>query len=332
MKKALVTGAAGFIGSHVTAQLLEKNIAVRAFIKPGENTANLAGLDVEIMEGDILDREKVKKAVQGVDTIFHLAAIYAIWMPDWKWIYEVNLAGSRNVLWAAFKSDHIDRVVYTSSIAAIGTTPDKTPSNEATPFNQYGLGSHYVLTKYLSQQEALGFAANGLDLVVVNPAFPFGANDSGPTPTGKLIIDIISGLNRTAFKGGFNIVDVRDVAKGHILAAERGRTGECYILGNRNVTALEFMRMVHKAHTGREKKFIPTVPTSVLKGGTQALTFWADRVSKKPPLSTPVEISYAANYLYVDNTKAKTELGLDFRPVEDSIREAIAWFKKRKMI
>lgn len=332
MRKALVTGAAGFIGSHVTAQLLEKNIEVRAFVKPGENTANIKGLDVEVMEGDILDKAKVKKAIQGVDTIFHLAAIYAIWMPDWKWIYEVNLAGSRNVLWAAFKADHIDRVVYTSSIAAIGTTRDKTPSNEKTPFNQYDLGSHYVLTKYLSQQEALGFAQNGLDLVVVNPAFPFGVNDIGPTPTGKLIIDIISGLNRTAFKGGFNVVDVRDVAKGHILAAERGKTGECYILGNRNVTALEFMQMVHKAHTGREKNFIPTVPISVLKGGTHALAFWADRISKKPPLSTPVEVAYASNYLYVDNTKAKTELGLDFRPVEDSIREAIAWFKKQKMI
>lgn len=332
MKKALVTGAAGFIGSHVVRELLNQNIEVRALVKPGENTANISGLEMEVMEGDILDNSLVQTAIQGVDTIFHLAAIYAIWMPDWKWIYEVNLQGSRNMLWAALRSDHVARVVYTSSIAAIGTKPGKQLSNEETPFNQYDLGSHYVLTKYLSQQEALAFAENGLDLVVVNPAFPFGPNDIGPTPTGKMIIDIVSGLNRTAFNGGINVVDVRDVAKGHILAAEKGKTGECYILGNRNLTITEFMQMVHKAALGREKAFLPKVPTSLLKGGTYALSLWSDRISRKPPLSTPVEIAYASNYLYVDNAKAKKELGLTFRPVEDSIKEAVLWFRKNRMI
>jgi dihydroflavonol-4-reductase len=332
MKKVLVTGAAGFIGSHVVRQLLDTNTDVRALVKPGENTANIRGLDIEIMEGDILDKELIRTAVKGVDTIFHLAAIYAIWMPDWKWIFEVNLQGSRNILWTALKFGHIDRVVYTSSIAAIGTAPGKQPSNEDTPFNQYDLGNHYVLTKYLSQQEALAFAQNGLDLVVVNPAFPFGVNDIGPTPTGKMIIDIVSGLNLTAFDGGINVVDVRDVAKGHILAAEKGKTGERYILGNRNVTITELMQMVYKAAFGKEKAFIPKVPIGVLKGAAHALSFWADRVSKKPPLSTPVEIAYASNYLYIDNAKAKKDLGLDFRPVEDSIKEAIAWFKENKMV
>ncbi len=331
MKKALVTGAAGFIGSHVVRQLLDKNIDVRAFIKPKENTANIKGLDIEIMEGDVLDEGKVKKAIKGVDTIFHLAAIYAIWMENWKWIYEVNLTGSRNLLWTALKADHIDRVVYTSSIAAIGTTPGNKLSNEDTPFNQYDLGSHYVLTKYLSQQEALAFAKNGLDLVVVNPAFPFGVNDIAPTPTGKMIIDILSGINRTSFNGGINIVDVRDVAKGHILAAQKGKTGEKYILGNKNVTIAEFMKMVHKAD-GRESSFIPKVPTSVLKGGTFALSLWSDYISKKPPLSTPVEVEYASNHLFVDNAKAKKELGLKFLPVEDSLKESIIWFKENKMV
>lgn len=331
MKKALVTGAAGFIGSHVVRQLLDKNIEVRALVKPKENTANIKDFDIEIMEGDVLNKNKVDEAIKGVDTIFHLAAIYAIWMEDWKWIYEVNLAGSRNILWAAFNADHIDRVVYTSSIAAIGTTPGKKLSNENTPFNQYNLGSHYVLTKYLSQQEALVFAQNGLDLVVVNPAFPFGVNDIGPTPTGKMIIDILSGINRTAFKGGINIVDVRDVAAGHILAAEKGKAGEKYILGNQNVTITDFMKMVHKAN-GSDSSFIPEIPTSILKGGTYALSLWSDHISKKPPLSTPVEVEYASNHLFVDNAKAKKELGLKFRPVEDSLKESIAWFKENNML
>ncbi len=331
MKKALVTGAAGFIGSHVAKGLLDENVEVRALIRPKENTINLKGLDIEMMEGDVLDEARVKEAIKGVDTIFHLAAIYAIWMEDWKWIYEVNLQGSRNVLWAAFKADHIDRVVYTSSIAAIGVTSNKVLNNEETPFNQYDLGSHYVLTKYLSQQEALGFAKNGLDLVVVNPAFPFGPGDVAPTPTGKIIIDVVSGLNFTAFEGGLNIVDVRDVALGHILAAKKGRTGELYILGNKNVTVSEFMKMIYKA-AGMNRLFIPKVPFAITKTSAYAIKFWSDKISRKPPMSTPVDVTYASKYLYVDNAKARRELGLEFRDVEQSLKEAIEWFREHKMI
>lgn len=326
MKKALVTGAAGFIGSHVVRSLLDENISVRALIRPGEDTRNIKGLDIETVEGDILDNDLVKKAVSGVDTVFHLAAIYSIWMPDWRPIYEVNLQGSRNVLWACLHGG-VKRVVYTSSIAAIGTSPGKNLSNESTPFNQYDLGSHYVLTKYLSQQEALGFAANGLDLVVVNPAFPFGPGDIGPTPTGKMIIDIAKGINRTTFAGGLNVIDVRDVAKGHVLAAQKGKKGGIYILGNRNVTVDEFMKMVNES-LGQKDRFTPKVPQSVLKGGTYAMKMWSDYVSHKPPMSTPVEIRYASNYLFFDNTKTKTELGLDFRPVETSLKDSIEWFRE----
>jgi dihydroflavonol-4-reductase len=331
MKKALVTGAAGFIGSHVVRQLLDENVSVRALIRPGENTLNLDGLDIETMEGDILDPSRVKKAVAGVDAIFHLAAVYAIWMDDWRLIYEVNIQGSRNILWAALKSDHVDRVVYTSSISALGVERGQILNNETTPFNQYHLGSHYVLTKYLSQQEALGFAANGLDLVVVNPAFPFGPGDIGPTPTGKIIIDVLSGLNMTAFDGGLNIVDVRDVARGHLLAAKKGRTGQCYILGNVNVTIMELMKMIYKA-AGRNRSFIPRVPLSVIKGGAAAMKIWSDRFTRKPPMSTPVDVAYVSNYLYFDNTRARKELGMEFRPMEDSLKDAIAWFREHKMV
>ncbi|HDP25208.1 MAG TPA: SDR family NAD(P)-dependent oxidoreductase, partial [Deltaproteobacteria bacterium] len=221
MKKALVTGAAGFIGSHVVRELLGEGVWVRAMIRPGESTRNLDGLDVEQVSGDVLDPDAVASALTGVDTVFHLAAIFSIWMKDWRRIYEVNLQGTRNVLWAALKSG-VERVVFTSSIAALGVNPSRELSSEDTPFNQYTLGNHYVLTKYLSQQEALGFANNGLDLVVVNPCFPFGPNDSVPTPTGQVIVDILKGISRASFNGGLNIVDVRDVARGHVLAALRG--------------------------------------------------------------------------------------------------------------
>ena len=326
MKKALVTGAAGFIGSHVVQELLQDNVEVKALIMPGEDTKNLEGMDIETMEGNILDQDAVKAAVKGVDTIFHLAAIYAIWMKDWRNIYEVNIQGSRNVLWTALKAG-VNRVVYTSSVAALGVKAGKTLSDEETPFNQYDLGNHYVLTKYLSQQEALGFARNGLDLVVVNPCFPFGENDIAPTPTGQIIIDTLSGLNRFAFGGGFNVVDVKDVARGHLLAAKKGKAGEKYILGNQNLTLEKFMRLVYKT-AGFEKRMLIKIPGFLMKTGTIPLKYWADHVSHKPPLSSPPEIEYASQYLFFDNTKARENLGLKFTPVKDSLKRSINWFRK----
>lgn len=326
MKKALVTGAAGFIGSHVVRELLKENVEVRAMVRPGESLTNLSGLEIETVQADILNQSAVEKAVNGVDTVFHLAAIYSIWMKDWSTIYEVNIQGSRNVLWAALKAG-TQRVVYTSSIAAIGTSPGKQLSNEKTPFNQYDLGNHYVLTKYLSQQEALGFAKNGLDLVVVNPCFPFGENDIVPTPTGKSILDVISGLARFHYKGGINIVDVNDVAKGHVLAAKKGKTGELYILGNKNLTMGEFIRTVNTI-AGYPDRKLPGLPVATLKAGTSVLKLWSDHISHKPPLSTPAEIHYTSQYLFFDVTKAKTELGLELSPVETSIEKSIQWFRE----
>jgi dihydroflavonol-4-reductase len=327
MKKVLVTGAAGFIGSHVVRELLDENVEVRCLIRPGEDTANLAGLDLEQIEGDVLDSEAVRSSVRGVDTVFHLAAIYSIWMDDWSRIYEVNIQGSRNILRAALKAA-VGRVVYTSSIAAIGIAPGKEHSTEETLFNQYTLGNHYVLTKYLSQQEALGFAKEGLDVVIVNPCFPFGPGDIVPTPTGKIIVDALKGISRAYFNGGINIVDVRDVAKGHVLAAKKGKTENLHILGNRNITIHDFMKLV-LTEAGLDGRMLLKIPVPLMTAGTSLLKWWSDHVSHKTPLSTPPEIRYASQYLYFDNTKARQELGLEFRPVEDSIRDSIQWFREK---
>jgi dihydroflavonol-4-reductase len=329
IKRALVTGAGGFIGSHVVRELQARGVEVRALLRPGEPRDNLEGLaELELLEGDLLDPAAVDAAMAGVDTLFHLAAIYAIWMEDWSRIYEVNMQGARNVLWSALRHD-VRRVVYTSSIAAIGVAPGRQLSDETTPFNQYTLGHHYVLTKYLSQQEALGFAQNGLDLVVVNPAFPFGERDLAPTPTGQIIIDILRGHNRFYFAGGVNIVDVQDVARGHVLAAERGRAGELYILGNANVTLEELTRLVCRV-AGLERALF-RLPVPVLRAAATGLSWVADRVTHRPPLTTPREVAYSSQHLFYDVGKARRELGLQPAPVEASLERAIRWFRRAGM-
>ena len=328
MKKALVTGAAGFIGSNVVRVLLEEGVEVRGMILPGENQRNLAGLEIEKVEGDVLDPSSMDRALKGCDTLFHLAAIYQIWLKDRSRFFKVNLQGSRNMLWAA-KRAQVEKVVYTSSIAAIGIKPGKEVSNEETEFNQYDLANDYILTKYISQEEALTFAREGLPLVVVNPAFPFGEGDVAPTPTGKMIIEVANRSTPVFFKGGMNIVDVKDVARGHVLAARKGEVGEKYILGNENFSIKRFFRLVARLSGVKPPSLYMPV------GVARAVGYIMEKQAKskgKAPLTTSKEIPYAAQYLFFDVTKAREKLGLVSTPIEESLRRSIEWFRKEGYI
>jgi len=326
MQKALVTGAAGFIGSNVVRELLDEGVDVRAMVLPGEDERNLAGVDVEKVPGNILDPPSLDAALSGCDTLFHLAALYSLHAPR-RAFFDVNLQGSRNMLWAAKKAD-LEKIVYTASIAALGLKAGKLPSDEETEFNQYG-ANDYVLTKYMSQQEALTFAREGMPIVVVNPCFPYGEGDVVPTPTGKVILDLANQANFMSYDGGYNIVDVKDVARGHVLAAKKGRIGEKYILGNRNVTLTELFEMVTEA-AGIRTRIIKMPLTlariygflwekNALRTGTQ-------------PTVTHREVAYSHKWLFYDTSKAQRELGLEPTPVEVSLERAIEWFRREGYI
>jgi dihydroflavonol-4-reductase len=319
----VVTGATGFIGSAVVRRLLSRGRAVRCYVEPGAPTSNLDGLDVELVAGDINDRGALRKALVGARSLYHLAAIYKLWLPDNSKMYEVNVEGSKTVLFAALEAG-LDKVVYTSSIAAVGLPEDGSLADESTAFNFWHRANHYIRSKYLSERDALRFAGEGVPVVVVNPAFPFGERDIAPTPTGRFIVEALHGRVPGYIDGGFNAVDVDDVAEGHVLAEERGRVGERYILGNHNVTYKEFYDAV------TDVAGLPPIrrrlPRSAMKGGAWLLEKLGDLTGKEP-FVTYDSVRYASQNVWFDCRKAQVELGMPRTPLRDTIERAIRWFR-----
>lgn len=329
MKKALVTGAAGFIGSNVVRELLKEGVQVRALIVPGENLQNLEGLDVEHVEGNVLEPDSLRKAIKGCDTLFHLAAIYKFWHPEPRKIYEVNIRGGNYTLLVAREAE-VERIVYTSSMAAVGMKPGREPANEETPFNWLKHRIDYVLTKYISEMNALDMARFGLPVVVVNPTVPLGPGDITPTPSGKLVVDVVNGKFPGYIDAGVMAVDVRDVARGHVLAAQKGRIGEKYLLGKENISFKDFADRV-AAIAGVKIRLIK-LPRSVMFGYGWAAEKISDRFTHREPLLTYAGAQTAAEFTYFDSTKAQKELGLEFRPLDDTLRDTVAWFRQIGMI
>ena len=319
----LVTGATGFIGSAVVRRLLDRGRAVRCYVEPGASRANLEGLDVEVIEGDINDRAAIGRAMKGARSVYHLAAIYKLWLPDNALMYEVNVEGSKTVLFAAL-AEGVDKVVYTSSIAAVGKPENGEPADETTAFNLWDESNHYVRSKWLSERDALRFAREGLPVVVVNPAFPFGERDIAPTPTGRFIVEALKGRVPGYMEGGFNVVDVNDVAEAHVLAEEKGRVGERYILGDHNVTYKEFYDAV--TEVGEVKPITRKLPTRVLWGMAWMMEKMAEARGVEPQL-TYKSARYASRTLWFDTKKAHEELGMPRTPLRESIEKSIRWFR-----
>ena len=320
--KTLVTGATGFIGSSVVRRLLDRGREVRCYVEPGADRGTLSGLDVEIVEGDVLDRDALAAALKGCNKLYHLAAIYKLWLPNRRRMYDVNVEGSQVVLLAAQRAG-LERIVYTSSIAAVGHRPGKQLASEETEFDSWNEANDYIRSKWLSERLALAFAREGLPVVVVNPAFPFGERDTGPTPTGGLIVEALRGKVPGYLEGGFNAVDVDDVAEGHVLADEKGKLGERYILGAHNLSHREFYEAVTRA--AKMAPIARRLPARLLLGMAWAMERYAES-SKHPPMITRKAIRYANQYVWFDCSKARNELGMPQTPLEESIDKAIRWF------
>ncbi|MGH7361859.1 MAG: hopanoid-associated sugar epimerase, partial [Candidatus Methylomirabilales bacterium] len=319
---ALVTGGTGFVGAHLVRALLQEGEAVRCLVRPGSDRRNLAGLPVEVAEGDITDPFAAVRAVRGCDTVFHVAAAYQLWVPDPAPMYRANVGGTRTVLTAAGEAG-ARRIVYTSTVGALGNPGDGRPGTETTPVTLADMVGHYKRSKFLAEQEALRLARSGLPVVIVNPTAPVGAYDVKPTPTGQMLVDFLRGQMRAVLRTGLNLVAASDVAAGHLLAAERGKVGHRYILGHANLMLQDIFALLARL-TGipAPRLRVPYVVAFAAAAASEGLS----RLTGRPPGIPLTGVRMARKIMFFDPGKAVRELGLPQTPVESALREAVDWF------
>lgn len=322
--RTLVTGATGFVGSHVARQLVAAGHAVKVLVRPESNLRALEGLSVERVVGDLRNPVSLETAMAGVQLVFHVAADYRLWARRPEEIYESNVGGTKNLLAAARKAG-VERLVYTSTVATIAVPRhDGLPTEETCATLDEMIG-HYKRSKFLAEQEALQAAASGMPVVIVNPSAPVGPGDWKPTPTGGLIVDFLNGKMPAYVDTGLNVVGVEDVAAGHLVAAERGRIGERYILGGRNLTLKEILDAL-SVISGRPAPWIRMPHAVALAAGYADQ--WLSRMMGREP-QIPVEgVKMSRHRMFVDSSKAGRELGFRPGPVEAALERAVRWYEE----
>ncbi len=322
--KALVTGATGFIGSAVARALISAGTKVRVLVRPGTDLRALGGLAVESVQGDLGEVASLRSALTGCQQLYHVAAHYALWARDPSVFYRVNVEGTKALMEAA-RDVGIDRIVYTSSVAAIGVPAAGAVANEETQSTLEHMIGDYKRSKFLAEQEVLKFAKTGLPVVIVNPSAPIGVFDVKPTPTGQIVLDFMKGRIPAYMETGMNLVDVEDVAIGHLRAMERGRLGERYILGHRNLMLRDIFEMLSEI-TGVKAPTIK-LPRSLVLPLAHFNKWIADYVTHQTP-RIPLEGVRMAKYLmHYDCSKAVRELDLPQTPITVALEKAVKWFR-----
>jgi len=318
----LVTGASGFLGAAVTRALVERKNLVRVLIRTSSDKANLKGLNVETVLGDLRDRSSLELALSGCDGLYHVAADYRIWVPNPQHMYSVNVDGTRSLMEAAIKSK-IKRIVYTSSVAVLGSA-DGLPADEDTPVTISDMIGHYKKSKYLAEQVVHEMISeNGLPAVIVNPSTPVGTHDIKPTPTGRIIVDFLTGRMPAYVDTGLNIVHVDDCANGHILAYEKGKIGERYILGGEDMTLQSILYLLSQICDIRAPRI--KLPHTALIPAAY-LSELLSRLTGGDPRLTLDTLRMARKMMFFSSEKAKRELGYTYRPAVDGLKDAVAWF------
>lgn len=328
MYKVLVTGASGFVGNAVARACIRSGRDVRVLVRKSSNPKWIRGIGSEIAYGDLRDPASLDKALEGCAELYHVAAQYTFYNPQPKEIYDSNVQGTRNILQAALEKN-LKRVVYTSTVGAIGIPKDGSHGHEDTPITLFDCQGHYKRSKFLAEQEALSFYRKGLPVVVVNPSAPIGVGDAKPTPTGKMIVDFLNGKMPAYLDTGLNIIDVEDCALGHLLAAERGRPGERYILGNQNMTLEQILREL-SILTGLKSPRIK-IPYGFAIGAAHVSEF-ISRWNKKPPLVEKEAVILAKKRMFFNAEKAVRELGLPQADARIALRKAVAWYLKHDYV
>jgi dihydroflavonol-4-reductase len=320
---ALVTGATGFVGAAVARALLAAGHEVRVLARPSSDRRNLAGLDVAVAEGSLEDAASLGRAVAGCRYLFHVAADYRLWVPDPAAMFRANVDGTRELMLAALGAG-VERIVYTSSVATLGLIKDGI-ADEAAPSGEADMIGPYKRSKFLAEQVVSELVAGrGLPAVIVNPSTPVGPGDVKPTPTGRIVVEAAKGKMPGYVDTGLNIVHVDDVAAGQLLAAERGRVGERYILGGDNLSLVDILGEVARAVGRRPPALkIPYAVVLTIAAGAEMMA----RITGREPFTTLDGVRMSRKKMYFSSAKAMRELGYAPRPAKDAIADAIVWFE-----
>jgi dihydroflavonol-4-reductase len=324
----LVTGATGFVGAAVARALFGRGHKLRLMVRPGSNRANLAGIEAELVVGNLAEPAGFADAVAGCRYVFHVAADYRLWVPDVAAMRRVNVDGSVALLKAAAAAG-VERCVYTSSVAALGLTRDGSPADETTTVDQAILIGAYKRSKYDAEQAVRALAAAGQNIVIVNPSTPVGPGDIKPTPTGRMVLDAARGRMPAYVNTGLNVVHVDDVADGHVAALARGRSGEAYILGSENLMLRDLLVLIAAQTRRRPAKVkLPVAPLMPLAWAMEQVA----GLTGVTPLMTPDVLRMARKKMFFSSAKAIAELGYAPRPARVAVEDALDWFATRGML